>query len=421
MARVLFTIVPAFGHISPTIPVAKELQKSGNKIAYASGEKFGALLKKEGFMFYSVGPTGELKKIAKLYPKFTKLKGSKRQVYIFKEIIIPSVPGIVEELLQVISDFKPDVMVVDSITYAGAIAAEICKIRWATTSICPGLLPGKDAYPYGLGLPTPTGTISKLKTTLLKKIIEYLSFYLFDKDINRIRERFNLPPLKNAIITSTLSPYLYITFSIKEFEYPRKEWLPQVHFVGASIWDRQSEFKLPSWLINLPKDRPIVYVTFGTIQSFLQTNLFEIIMKALGDLDIQVIMTIGEEIEIENLPTPPNNFIVEQYVPNTYLLPKISCMVHHGGFNSTIAPIVYGVPVVVIPFEGDQLENAQRCVEAGIGIRLNYKKLTSNKLKQTILHILHEQKFKENVLKLKDKFAQYNAPKISAELLKKIL
>jgi MGT family glycosyltransferase len=140
-------------------------------------------------------------------------------------------------------------------------------------------------------------------------------------------------------------------------------------------------------------------------------------MNALGNLDMQVIMTIGEEIEIESLPTPPKNFMIEQYIPNTYLLPKISCMVHHGRFNSTIAPIVYGVPVVVIPFEGDQLENAQRCVEAGIGLRLNYEKLTPNKLRQTILHILHEQKFKKNVLKLKDKFAQYNAPKTSADLL----
>lgn len=421
MAKFLFTVLPALGHLSPTIPVAKELQRRGNEIAYASGHIFEDLLRGEGFLSYSLGAKLELKELEKFYPKLGKLKGTKRQIYTFKEIIIPSTPDIVRELQDIISEFQPDVMVVDSVTYAGAIAAQIANIPWATTSVCPGGLPGKHAHLYGFGLPKAKNIITKLIYRISRWRLTLLACYSFDRQINTIREKFNLPPLKFAIITSTLSPYLYLAFTTLDFEYPRRKWPNQVHFVGASLWDKPSDFKLPDWFNTLPKDKPIVYITLGTFQGFFYTYFFEIAYEALSGLDMQVIMTVGKDVDITTLPTPPKNFIIEQYIPNTELLPKVSCMVHHGGFNSTIAPIVYGVPVVVVPFDGDQLENAQRCVEAGIGVRLNYKKLTPKKLKEAVLHVLSEPRFKENVLQLKEKFAQHNGDKEAAELLIKLI
>lgn len=57
----------------------------------------------------------------------------------------------------------------------------------------------------------------------------------------------------------------------------------------------------------------------------------------------------------------------------------------HGGLLSTLEATYNGVPVVGIPFYGDQRNNMANLVARGMGIVLQYNNIT----KQSVLEALH--------------------------------
>ena len=71
--------------------------------------------------------------------------------------------------------------------------------------------------------------------------------------------------------------------------------------------------------------------------------------------------------------------------------------------NSVSESLVCGVPMVVIPFMADQPTNARRIEELGLGKRLDYKEVSSELLKQTVLGLLTDKELQERVAGMKEK------------------
>ena len=53
--------------------------------------------------------------------------------------------------------------------------------------------------------------------------------------------------------------------------------------------------------------------------------------------------------------------------------PKVRAFLTHGGLNSLFEGAYHGVPMVTLPIMGDQLDNAMRSEELGIGITLGFR------------------------------------------------
>lgn len=62
--------------------------------------------------------------------------------------------------------------------------------------------------------------------------------------------------------------------------------------------------------------------------------------------------------------------------------------VMQGGLQSLQEAVHYSVPVVAIPFFGDQLFNARKILDAGIGLKLNIDTLTEDFVVQTLVEIV---------------------------------
>lgn len=77
--------------------------------------------------------------------------------------------------------------------------------------------------------------------------------------------------------------------------------------------------------------------------------------------------------------------------------------VTHGGMNSVSEALVYGTPMVVIPFVSDQPVNA-RCIEKlGVGKKINYSDVNKDVLNTTVFSVLTDNEIKskmENVQRL---------------------
>ncbi|CAF0811036.1 unnamed protein product [Brachionus calyciflorus] len=174
-------------------------------------------------------------------------------------------------------------------------------------------------------------------------------------------------------------------------------------------------------------DYKLVYVSLGT----LFNNNFDIFKKIIdafvsydeGDSNegfiklsnLKVIVSAGEKcfknfqllIESKKYSIPENIYIVKS-APQVEILKRASLFVTHSGMNSTSESIHYAVPMICIPLSEDQPVVAYRVAdELGLGIRLDYTKMDSNQIKNSVKKILNDESYNER-LNLYSKMSQNN-------------
>lgn len=129
---------------------------------------------------------------------------------------------------------------------------------------------------------------------------------------------------------------------------------------------------LPPWWSG-DTDRPLVYVTFGSVTAGmgLFPALYARVLEQLAEFPARVLLTLGQAGDPAQLGTLPPHVHVEQWWPQSDVLPHAAAVVSHGGFGTTQAVLAAGVPHVVLPlFSFDQFVNAERVAQVGVGVAL---------------------------------------------------
>jgi MGT family glycosyltransferase len=78
------------------------------------------------------------------------------------------------------------------------------------------------------------------------------------------------------------------------------------------------------------------------------------------------------------------------------ILPHTSLFVTHCGMNSTMESLYYGVPMVGLPQQGEQMMTARRIQELGLGTALDMNTLTVEKLRETVKAAISNPDFRKN-------------------------
>src|SRR5690242_4830397 len=92
---------------------------------------------------------------------------------------------------------------------------------------------------------------------------------------------------------------------------------PSIKFVGPGIEQRTHDSDFP-W--DALDDRPLIYISLGTVIN-QNTAFYRACMDALGGSANQVVMSVGRSTPIDSLGRIPENFIVQNFVPQLELLP----------------------------------------------------------------------------------------------------
>jgi MGT family glycosyltransferase len=157
------------------------------------------------------------------------------------------------------------------------------------------------------------------------------------------------------------------------------------------------------WLAALP-DRPLVYVTLGTLYNPLAT--FRLVLGALADVDCNVVATIGRNRDPGELAPLPRNAHVEQYVPQAELLARAAVAVGHGGSGSTLGALAHGVPMLLLPAGADQFENAQACANAGVAFVLRPDALEPSAIRAAVTTLLADPTYREAAARIAAEIAE---------------
>lgn len=422
MASFLFAVWPFPGHIYPNIAVAKSLQERHHAVAFYTGAKVSALLEHEGIACFRFEHIQE-DAIDRLVWSKEGISGHRKNPWMYRKLLrkwlTGTIPAQISDLDNVLKQYSPDVIVCDPALWAPFLilhqTRNIPVAILSYTASC--MLPGPDIPPFGLGMPKPKRSHTKAFNRAVSAIVEA---FMQDgqRDANALRAEYGLAPIRTSVTQFAASMPLYMIPSTPEFDLCRADLPPAVHYIGPCSWDQgAASSTLRPW-DDLNGERPLVYVTEGTLRSS-EPFLLQTALKALTDAPVCVLMTTGTHRDPQSLARNrlPSNIRVERYVPMSAFIGRTDVVVTTGGSGTVMTAIKAGVPLVVVPTEWDQPENARRVAESGVGLRLSRRQCSARRLRQSIMRVLNDSFFRSNAGILAEKCRSYGGPRQAAILL----
>jgi MGT family glycosyltransferase len=131
-----------------------------------------------------------------------------------------------------------------------------------------------------------------------------------------------------------------------------------------------------------------VHVTLGTVFATESGDLFARLLTGLGQLPVEVVVTVGRDINPAEFGLQPEHVHVEQWVPQSLLLPHTNLVVSHGGSGTVTAALAHGLPQIVIAMGADQMHNADRVQALGVGRALHPVTTTPTEIRDTAVPLL---------------------------------
>ncbi len=162
------------------------------------------------------------------------------------------------------------------------------------------------------------------------------------------------------------------------------DWGDNVHVTGYWFLDTDDDWTPPPDLLAfLEAGPPPVYVGFGSMSSRNPEETGRIVLDALERSGQRAVVLAGwGGLQMTNVPDTV--FRLES-VPFSWLFPRVSAVVHHGGAGTTSAGLKAGVPSIIVPFFGDQPFWGKHVAELGAGpTPIPRRKLTAARLADAI-------------------------------------
>jgi UDP:flavonoid glycosyltransferase YjiC (YdhE family) len=320
--KLLFSVRPAYGHVYPVMPLAIAARDAGHDVRFATTGRFLAVLRGMGFPTDDVGVTLEDARdevLASLAAtEMPRASDGRPDVEIgarmFLEVVAPRTAA---DLAPVVARFAPDVVVYEQYDVGAAVAAHRAGIPAVCHSLSPRL---------------PDEVARMVKGALLD------SFDVFTGDVCI------------DIFPTCLQQRSFL-------RHPARLALRPIPFV-------EPDARLPAWVGRT--DRPLVYLTLGTVVS--TDDMLRPVAEGLGELDADVLLALGSA-DGSTLGTLPPNVHVEPFVDQPSVLRHSDLAVHHGGSGTILGALVYGTPQVLVPKGADQFWNADlmaRCELAAV-------------------------------------------------------
>jgi UDP:flavonoid glycosyltransferase YjiC (YdhE family) len=154
--------------------------------------------------------------------------------------------------------------------------------------------------------------------------------------------------------------------------------------------------------------RPLVYLTLGTFSN--NVELFRLVIDALGDEPVNLLVTIGRDIEPSALGGTPPHVHVAQFIPQADVLPHCALAVHHAGAGTAFGILAHELPSVVLPQSADNFTIAARLASAGVAVSVMPDDVTVDAVRAAVRRVLAQPSYAESARRLAGEIAAMPAP-----------
>lgn len=362
MARILIITNAFRGHVNPIQAVADRLIRSGHQVIW-----MGRAISTE-----NVAPTVPGVEIRDIDWEWLPPGGSldfagagrdfESYVAFGRAWRVDSLEPLVPRLRRAIRECAPDLIATDAQMYPGIIAAT------------------QEGVPFVSLVTTPAFMLLEEAACSLSVALERLR-----EPIHDAFRRHGLEP--RFVSWEFLSPLESYVFALPELVGPERPLPPRTHLVGTSIAFDRSDDPIEYPWERIDADAPLVYMSLGTL-FYAQPNLFRTVARVCDRLGVQLAATIGGLADTAFADELPPAVIATRYTPQLAMLERADVCVTHGGANTMMESIYYGVPQLVVPLCTDQPVNAYMIEAAGIGLAIPPEALTEARCEAALSKLL---------------------------------
>ena len=309
------------------------------------------------------------------------------------------------ETRPLVRELEPDAVVVDILTVAGALAAELEDTPWAT--LVPHLLPTprRGGAPFSLGARPPRTAAGRALWRAVAPAVRG-GERRGREELNGARARLGLPPLDH--LHGGISRRMAIVATFPQLEYPPEDLEPWARVTGPLLWEQPfGDVELP------PGDDPLVLVAPSTSQD-PQGRLLAAALEGLAAERVRVLASTNRRTSSADVVVPANARLVD-WLSYAKTMPLCSAVVCHAGHGTVVRALASGAPVVACPVAGDMAENAARVAWSGAGVSLPRRLVTPRGVRLAVRRVLSEERYRRSARALAEWAAAHPGAAASAD------
>ena len=384
MKKVAVFCIPAHGHTNPMLPVVRELVCRGDDVRFYSFSEFQEKIERTGVTFVSCD---------QYLPELSSKEEENLKNVSTTEMTIQDIriTAAMDEFLHgEFTSWKPDIVYTDSVCFWGKLNA------WK--------------YDVPMVVSTSTFAFNQMSSTYMKNTPKEMAGLIFglprvSRELNKLKAYGYKVKGLFALIQSD-NQTDSIVYTSKRFQPYSESFSDHYIFVG------------PSLLTDIKPDkdhkRPLVYISLGTVINE-RPDFYEKCIEAFKGENIDVIISCGKSVDIEDLGELPDNIKVEPYVDQLDVLSRADVFITHCGMNSVSESLYMATPMVLYAQTNEQEAVARRVREIGAGIDL--KDDSAAGIKNTVKEILNTVSYKKSTQKCCDDFRNCPGVKGAADFI----
>lgn len=364
--RMLFTALPAAGHIRPLIPVAHAAMRAGHEVTLCAPDSAKFEIEAYGLTHLPGGIDwlgDELRTVSQLVVPETATPVSRPEAMrqrFNEDLTAEGLAGaaalaLARDVLAAADTWRPDLVVRENTEFGGYLAAEVLDVPCASVAVG-----GGKAHQLAA---------------------------LLAAALDRHRRTLGLPPDPTG---ARVHAYLHVSL-VPPAYHASARMVPNTRYYRQTNPLRPDD-ALPGWLTGARHDgRPTLFAAFGTILPVLGAfdDTMDAIVAGLAETECTAVVAVGSAKLPGTTRCPANVRLVES-VPQPLMLECCDLFINHGGFNSVREALRLGVPMVIVPWLTDSHRNAERCAELGAAAVVPFDVLTAERLRDACAEVLGE-------------------------------
>jgi zeaxanthin glucosyltransferase len=416
--KIGFISMPLTGHLNSMIALARKMKARGNHVIFIGIPDVKPFVSAAGLEFVAFGeadlPLGSsadiVAPVAKLHGAATRwtIQGAGRAMFQLASQHLPRViteTGIEALVLDTIHMYLEVVPMSLGIPYAHVWS--ILNIDFSGTTL-PSVWPGKHED-------TPEARTRNLEA--LKQsdnaffgIVQELAKEYSD----RVGQKLDWSDPRATVSRHAAAIVSQIP---REFDLPNIPWPSEFHYAGPFFDESGREPISFDW--EKLDGRPLLYASLGTLVNGFD-KIYKDILCAVGRIPgVQVVLSKGTNIELDELGPIPTNVVVVEKAPQIEILKRSVLCITHAGLNTTMESLALGLPLVAIPIAYDQFGVALRIAYHRVGEFLEIENLNADRLEELIRKVLDSPAYREKAQYFKNVIAERNGLDIAAQAIER--
>lgn len=400
MSTYLCFNIPQQGNLNPMLAIVQGLVTRGERAIFYLTEELRPSIEETGATFRSY--TSQLR-FDQSRPTPNAGCGLNGANFLqFGELLLKDCRQLLPMVLQDIQGQRPDGIIYGQSAPWGRMLAQILHV--------PGILI-RPTYATNEHFQLFPGAISLATSPAETEAIAQRTAIL-NAQVRQLCTNYAIEPFDFSQLFTFAEP-LTLVMLPRAFQYAGETFDSRFQFVGPCILPRHDTTNFP---LDRLRNQLTLYISLGTAFND-RPDFYNECFRAFSDFPLQVVQSIGKRVQFEKLDPIPDNFIVHSFVPQLEVLAHTSIFITHGGMNSTMEALSYGVPLIVIPQMLEQEFTARRVEELGLGIALNPKNINAQVLRDAVNTVAHHPDIRIHVRQMQHTIANAGGVHAAVDLI----